>query len=53
MKMTRLLSEEQLVVQWLSQYGPLPIDFVRTCLLNTSEAADEARSVDRGGGRGG
>lgn len=32
MKMTRLLSEEQLVVQWLSQYGPLPIDLVRTWL---------------------
>lgn len=32
MKMTRLLSEEQLVVKWLSQYGPLPIDLVRTWL---------------------
>ena len=32
MKTIHLLSDEQLVVQWLSQYGPLPIELVRTWL---------------------
>ena len=32
MKTIHLLSDEQLVVQWLSQYGPMPIELVRAWL---------------------